>query len=95
MAAADLYADYSSTSYPVQQRHQQHQHLRLRSRVNFTPEQVEVLEGHFGAGAYPSAEVRAGIAAEVDLTEKQVLCWFQNRRKRRDKGGHVHKDYAV
>ena len=48
----------------------------------FTREQREQLETSFAHEMYITAYERFVLATAVDLTEKQVNCWFKNRRKK-------------
>lgn len=51
-----------------------------RSRTIFSPEQLDILEEHFGKYKYPDVKRRRAIAEEVGLPEERVQVWFQNRR---------------
>ena len=47
----------------------------------FTEDQVEVLEEAFRARKrYTTREERVSLAADLRLSERQVMTWFQNRR---------------
>lgn len=63
-----------------------------KNRVNFTPEQLEVLEKAFEGNPYPDAIKREEIAKEADLPETRVQVWFSNRRAKMRKQETTHKD---
>lgn len=51
-----------------------------RNRTNFTPEQLTSLENHFYKKQYLNRPRRIQISKELNLQERQVKIWFQNRR---------------
>lgn len=51
-----------------------------RNRTNFTPEQLTSLENHFFKTPYLNRAKRIQISKELNLQERQVKIWFQNRR---------------
>ena len=51
-----------------------------RSRTSFTPAQLERLEEDFCVDMYVVGLKRMKLANELDLSERQVKVWFQNRR---------------
>lgn len=51
-----------------------------RARTKMTNQQLCILEHHFEDIKFPSLEQCKKISNEVDLTEKIVSIWFQNRR---------------
>ncbi|XP_074041101.1 uncharacterized protein [Leptinotarsa decemlineata] len=54
-------------------------------RVSFTNHQLMVLEQEFSVHRFPSKMERVEISRKLQLSEKQVKIWFQNRRMRSKK----------
>jgi len=50
-----------------------------RKRQRATPEQLQVLEEYFSLNASPNAKMREIIAERIQMTERSVQIWFQNR----------------
>ena len=50
-----------------------------RKRQRATPEQLQVLEEYFSLNASPNAKMREIIAQRIQMTERSVQIWFQNR----------------
>ena len=53
---------------------------RTRRRTSFTAFQIEKLEEKFAQSRYLVGEERQNFARTLNLDEKQVKIWFQNRR---------------
>ncbi|ORX67858.1 homeobox, partial [Linderina pennispora] len=53
---------------------------RKAKRKRITQRQFEVLQGAFLVRDTPSHEVRAALAAQLDMSPREVQVWFQNRR---------------
>ena len=51
-----------------------------RHRSSFTSEQVKALEAFYQQNQYPDCFVREQIELSLNLSDKQVSAWFQNRR---------------
>lgn len=50
-----------------------------KKRQRATPEQLVVLEEAFTVNPSPNAKMREQISAEINMTERSVQIWFQNR----------------
>ena len=51
-----------------------------KKRVNFTAEQISILETRYEDNPFPKADLREKIGEELGLTAKKVDVWFKNRR---------------
>ncbi|XP_062870012.1 ventrally expressed dharma/bozozok antagonist [Trichomycterus rosablanca] len=51
-----------------------------RARTAFTAEQIESLERAFKRNAYLGAQDKAELCKRLNLSDKQIRNWFQNRR---------------
>ncbi|MFS8008295.1 putative transcription factor & lipid binding HD-SAD family [Helianthus anomalus] len=51
-----------------------------RQYSRHTPKQIEELERFFKKNAHPTEKERIEIGSKLNITEKQVIFWFQNRR---------------
>ncbi|XP_032233281.1 homeobox protein Hox-A3 [Nematostella vectensis] len=64
----------------------EHAHRRVpsprpkRSRTSFTPAQLDRLEDEFRVDMYVVGLKRMKLANDLNLSERQVKVWFQNRR---------------
>lgn len=50
-----------------------------KKRQRATPEQLTVLEEAFGMNPSPNAKMREQISTDINMTERSVQIWFQNR----------------
>ncbi|BFZ59543.1 hypothetical protein YB2330_000554 [Saitoella coloradoensis] len=51
-----------------------------KKRQRATPEQLAVLEETFAVNPSPTSKIREAVAAKINMTERSVQIWFQNRR---------------
>ncbi|KAI9282207.1 hypothetical protein BY458DRAFT_486529 [Sporodiniella umbellata] len=51
-----------------------------RKRTCLKPSQIAVLEETFMSNALPEYHTRCSLAKELDITERTIQIWFQNRR---------------
>ncbi|RDA84086.1 hypothetical protein CP532_0480 [Ophiocordyceps camponoti-leonardi (nom. inval.)] len=56
------------------------QQQKNQKRQRATQDQLTVLEMEFNKNPTPTAQVRDKIAEEINMTERSVQIWFQNRR---------------
>ncbi|KAL2016756.1 hypothetical protein VTK56DRAFT_3104 [Thermocarpiscus australiensis] len=56
------------------------QQQKNQKRQRATQDQLTTLEMEFNKNPTPTAEVRERIAEEINMTERSVQIWFQNRR---------------
>jgi hypothetical protein len=59
--------------------------LLVRTRVNFTPNELRVMEKVFEREPVPSPESRRRLADQLDVSQRRIQVWFQNRRARMKK----------
>ena len=55
------------------------QQQKNQKRQRATQDQLSMLEMEFNKNPTPSASVRERIAQEINMTERSVQIWFQNR----------------
>ncbi|XP_060870823.1 homeobox protein Hox-B2a-like [Metopolophium dirhodum] len=53
-----------------------------RARIQYTNDQIFILESTFQNNKYLNRMMRERLANELGITEKHVKTWFQNRRRR-------------
>lgn len=56
------------------------QQQRNKKRQRATPSQLQLLKKVFETTQTPTAETRLQISKEIDMTERSVQIWFQNKR---------------
>ncbi|SCV69749.1 BQ2448_1143 [Microbotryum intermedium] len=54
--------------------------LRVKHRRRTSPQQLKVLEHHFGRNPKPDVNVRKALSEQLEMTPREVQVWFQNRR---------------
>uniref|UniRef100_A0A158Q6Z8 Homeobox domain-containing protein n=1 Tax=Elaeophora elaphi TaxID=1147741 RepID=A0A158Q6Z8_9BILA len=59
---------------------QKSQHKRKGGQIRFTNEQTDALEQKFNSHKYLPSQERKKLARSLQLSERQVKTWFQNRR---------------
>lgn len=59
---------------------------RKGGQIRFSHQQVIDLEKRFHSSKYLSAGERKKLAGRINLTERQVKTWFQNRRAKWRRG---------
>lgn len=64
---------------------------RKGGQIRFTHQQTLVLEDRFNRYHYLNSSDRRLLAQELNLTERQVKTWFQNRRAK-DRRSKVNSD---
>ncbi|KAI8356686.1 hypothetical protein BD560DRAFT_406666 [Blakeslea trispora] len=64
-----------------------------RKRTHLKPSQVAVLQETFVNNTLPDAAVRAQLAQSLNVTERTVQIWFQNRRAKQKKQERLSPDH--
>jgi len=59
---------------------QQQQPTNNKKRTRATPEQLAILEETFKTNTSPNSKVREALAEKVNMSERSIQIWFQNRR---------------
>jgi hypothetical protein len=60
--------------------HQENGHTCVRKRTRATTEQLSVLESAFAANISPNTKLRKQLAEELQMSQRSIQIWFQNRR---------------
>ena len=82
-AAKTAYAfiSHSPSTYPSQEPSIDNAPLARRKRRRTSPNELLVLNNEFDLGSTPNKSRRIEIAGKVNMTEKAVQIWFQNKRQ--------------
>lgn len=67
-----------STSNQQDSQHLDDTHAKKRTRV--TPTQLSILEDTFSVSATPDSKMRKHLAQKLQMPERSIQIWFQNRR---------------
>ncbi|KAI9296328.1 hypothetical protein K502DRAFT_276952, partial [Neoconidiobolus thromboides FSU 785] len=60
-------------------------------RKKAAPEQRQLLEDVFKSNFFPTTSTRMRLADELNMTERSVQIWFQNKRSAFRKTNKVHE----
>lgn len=75
------FISHSPATYPSQEPSIDNASLARRKRRRTSPNELAILNQEFVAGATPNKLRRIEIAARVNMTEKAIQIWFQNKRQ--------------
>ncbi|GEQ69719.1 hypothetical protein JCM33374_g3393 [Metschnikowia sp. JCM 33374] len=75
------FISHSPATYPSQEPAIDNASLARRKRRRTSPNELAVLNQQFKLGSTPDKNRRLDIAAKVNMTEKAVQIWFQNKRQ--------------
>lgn len=71
------------------------QQQKNKKRQRATPKQLSVLRNEFMINSTPNAKIREEIGQKIDMTERSVQIWFQNKRaKAKQFARRNHNPYA-
>jgi len=56
-----------------------------QSRWHITPEEQAKLEAAYLASPFPAAQLRASLAAQLQVSHRRIQVWFQNKRQKERK----------
>ncbi|KAI8337701.1 homeobox domain-containing protein [Chlamydoabsidia padenii] len=63
-----------------QQESQQQDNAHIKKRTRVTPTQLSILEDTFSVSATPDSKLRKHLAQKLQMPERSIQIWFQNRR---------------
>ncbi|KAI8066402.1 homeobox domain-containing protein [Gongronella butleri] len=75
-----VHSQHQLASVQQQQQQQQQEALLSKKRTRVTPSQLRVLEETFSTSATPDSKMRKMLAAKLQMPERSIQIWFQNRR---------------
>ncbi|KAH3686779.1 hypothetical protein WICPIJ_002258 [Wickerhamomyces pijperi] len=75
------FISHSPSTYPSHEPSIDNHQLARRKRRRTSPLELSILQSEFELGTTPNKARRSDIAARVNMTEKAVQIWFQNRRQ--------------
>ncbi|KAI7848584.1 homeobox domain-containing protein [Circinella umbellata] len=73
----------ASANVPSQQQlhhHQEQSQQQPKKRTRVTPSQLTILEETFAISATPDSKMRKQLAQKLQMPERSIQIWFQNRR---------------
>lgn len=86
------FISHSPSTYPTQEPSIDNAQLARRKRRRTTPKELAILHEEFEQGSTPNRARREEIASKVDMTEKAVQIWFQNRRQTLRRQSHAERE---
>lgn len=75
------FISHSPSTFPLQEPAIDNAQLARRKRRRTSPGELAILQAEFTIGSTPNRARREIIAKKVNMTEKAVQIWFQNRRQ--------------
>ncbi|KAH3673056.1 hypothetical protein WICMUC_003889 [Wickerhamomyces mucosus] len=78
---AYAFISHSPSTFPSQEPSIDNHQLARRKRRRTSPTELSILQLEFLKGSTPNRQRRIEIANRVNMTEKAVQIWFQNRRQ--------------
>lgn len=75
------FISHSPSTFPLQEPSIDNAQLARRKRRRTSPLELSILQAEFEKGQTPNRTRRLDIAKRVNMTEKAIQIWFQNRRQ--------------
>ncbi|CCH46894.1 Homeobox protein aristaless-like 4 [Wickerhamomyces ciferrii] len=75
------FISHSPSTFPLQEPSIDNHQLARRKRRRTSPLELSILQDEFEKGSTPNKARRLEIAKNVNMTEKAIQIWFQNRRQ--------------